>query len=73
MVATLKMAILTILPVVCFWQHVSSERAYKSTDKKLISESPVGDVHRVLLHPRLTCIFCDPFDLSDPYIDYFSN
>ena len=41
--------------------------------KKLISESPVGGIHRVLLHPRLTCIFCGPFDLSDPKIDHFSN
>ena len=41
--------------------------------KKLISESPVGGVHRVLLHPRLTCIICDPFDLSDPKIDLISN
>ena len=41
--------------------------------KKLISESPVGGVHRVLLHPRLTCIFCGPFDLSNPKIYHFSN
>ena len=73
MEAILKMAILTILPGICFWQHVSSERAWKSIEKKLISESPVGGVHRVLLHPRLTCIFCGPFDFSDPKIDHFRN
>ena len=41
--------------------------------KKLISESPVGGIHSVLLHPQLTCIFCDAFDLSAPKIDPFSN
>ena len=68
MAAILQMAILTMLPVICFWQHVSSERAYKSVEKVDFSKS-CGGIHRVLLHPRLTCIFCDPFDLSDPKID----
>ena len=39
----------------------------------MISESPVRGVHRVLLHPRLTYIFCDPFHFSDPKINPFSN
>ena len=41
--------------------------------KKVDFRESCGGVHRVLLHPRLICIFCDPFDLSDPKIDLFSN
>ena len=51
----------------------SIRKSIKIYRKKLIWESPEGGVHRELLHPRLTCIFCDPFDLSDPKIDPFCN
>ena len=57
-----------LLLVTCFIR-----KSIKIYRKKLLSESRVGGVHRVLLHPRLTCVFCDPFDLSDPKIDPFSN
>ena len=41
--------------------------------RKILFQRVLWGCHRVLLHPRLTRIFCDPFDLSDPKLDPFSN
>ena len=60
----------------CLWfasGNMFHQKEHKNLKKKLISESCVRGVHRLRLHPRLTCIFCDLFDLSDPKKDPFSN
>ena len=64
-----------------FWQYclwfafgiMFHQKEHKNLQKKVDLKESWGSVHWVLLHPRLTCIFCDPFDLSDPKIDPFSN